>query len=113
MLQAVVHIDFADSDRQGHGLHNIENIFRDQAGLAAIEIVCHGAGLGLLIGDESAHGDLVAGLIQKGIVVVACENTMNEKRICPDDLVAGVGTVSSGAVEVIRKQQVGYAYFKP
>lgn len=113
MLQSVVHIDFTDPDRQAHGLHNIENILRDQEGSAEIEIVCHGAGLGLLIRDKSAHGDLLAGLIQKGIVVVACENTMNEKGIGPDDLVAGVGIVPSGAVEVIRKQQEGYAYFKP
>lgn len=96
MLQSVVHIDFADPGRQSHGLHNIESILRDQAGSAEIEVVCHGAGLGLLISDESAHGDLVAELIQKGIVAVACENTMHEKGIRPGDLVADVGTVSSG-----------------
>ena len=36
------------------------------------------------------------------------------ERAGKDDLLAGVGTVPSGAVEVIRKQQRdGYAYFKP
>ena len=43
----------------------------------------------------------------------ACENTMRDKSIAKDDLLAGAATVRSGAVEVIRKQQEGFSYFKP
>ena len=47
-------------------------------------------------------------------IPVACENTMRQKSIRKEDLLPNVGTVPSGAVEVVRKQQRdGYAYFKP
>jgi len=113
MLQSIVHIDLADQDRQARGLHNVENILRSQEGSAVIEIICHGAGLGLVVRDKSAHGDLLTGLIQQRVVVAACENTMIEQGIAPADILPGVRIVPSGAVEVIQKQHDGYAYFKP
>ena len=60
------------------------------------------------------HAEAVAALIEKGVKFVACENTMRQKSIRKEDLLPGVGTVPSGAVEVVRKQQRdGFAYFKP
>jgi len=41
MLKAVVHVNFADAERQGHGLKNIANILKE-AQDAQIEVVCHG-----------------------------------------------------------------------
>ena len=43
MLKAVVHINFADSERQKHGLKNVTNILKEEKG-AEIEVVCHGGG---------------------------------------------------------------------
>ena len=52
--------------------------------------------------------------LRKEVVrLAACENTMRDKSIPKENLLLGVTTVSSGAVEVIRKQQEGYGYFKP
>ena len=79
---------------------------------AQVEVVCHGGGIGL-VETAREHADLIAQLQQQGVNFVACENTMRTKSIEPEDLLPGVETVPSGAVEVLRKQHAGYAYFKP
>ena len=70
-------------------------------------------GISLLVKDKSSHADQVATLIKQGVRFAACENTMKQKQIVLEQLLSGVTTVSSGAVEIIRKQSEGYGYFKP
>jgi intracellular sulfur oxidation DsrE/DsrF family protein len=112
MLKAVVHINFADSERQKHGLKNIANILKEEKG-AEIEVVCHGGGIGLLVTDKSEHADEVTRLIKEGVRFAACENTLREKSIPKENLLPGVTTVPAGVAEVIRKQQKGFGYFRP
>lgn len=84
------------------------------AALAVIVLqACHGGGIGLLVKDKSEHADEVARLIKVGVRFAACENTLRDKLIPKENLLPGVTTVPSGAVEVIRKQQEGYGYFRP
>jgi uncharacterized protein len=112
-LKVVVHVNMAESGVQGAGLKNVTNILREDPD-ARIEFVCHGAGIGLVERARSEHADAVAALIKKGVAFVACENTMRQKSIKTEDLLPGVGTVPSGALEVVRKQHKDrYAYFKP
>ena len=112
MLKAVVHINFTDSERQKHGLKNVTNILKEEKG-AEIEVVCHGGGIGLLLKDKTDHADDVARLIKERVRFAACENTLRDKSIAKENLLPDVMTVPSGAVEVIRKQQAGFGYFKP
>ena len=57
MLKAVVHVNFADSDRQKHGLKNVSNILKEVKGEAEIVVICHGAGIDLLVKERSQHAD--------------------------------------------------------
>ena len=68
---------------------------------AEIVVVCHGSGIGLLVKDKSEHADEVARLIKEGVLFAACENTLRDKSIPKENLLPGVTTVPSGAVEVI------------
>jgi intracellular sulfur oxidation DsrE/DsrF family protein len=112
-LKVVVHVNVPEPGTQGAGLKNVANILKE-APDTQVEVVCHGAGIGLLEKARTDHAEAVEALIKKGVRFVACENTMRQKSIKKEDLVPGVGTVPSGAVEVVRKQQKdGYAYFKP
>ena len=112
-LKVVVHLNVSESGVQGAGLKNITNLLKE-APDTKVEVVCHGAGIGLLEKARTDHTEAIASLIKKGVTFVACENTMRQKSIRKEDLLPGVGTVPSGAVEVVRKQQKdGYAYFKP
>ena len=112
MLKAVVHINFEDPKRQEHALGNIENILKE-APDTIIEVVCHGEGITLVERKTTKQADKIAALIKQQVSFVGCENTMRKKSLNKEDLLAGVGTVPSGAVEVLRKQQEGYGYFRP
>ena len=115
-LKVVVHFNFGDVARQGHGLKNIENILKEaeSAGLVTeIEVVCHSDGIILLEKAKTAQATPIEALQKKGVQFAACENTMRQRSIRPGDLLPGVTTVPSGAFEVVRRQQDGYSYFKP
>ena len=113
VLKVVVHVNFPEPGRQEAGLKNVANLLKEVPD-ARIEVVCHGGGIGLVEKARSEHVQAVQALLSQGVRFVACENTMRQKSIRKQDLLPGVGTVPSGAVEVIRKQQKdGYAYFKP
>ncbi len=112
-VRAVVHVNFGDTERQKHGLKNITNILKETGEKGEIEVVAHGAGIDLLVTSKTKHAEQVAELRRRGVRFVACENTMREKSIAKGELLEGVETVPSGAVEVIRKQQAGYGYFRP
>jgi intracellular sulfur oxidation DsrE/DsrF family protein len=112
-LKVVVHVNVPEPGVQGAGLKNVTNILKE-APDAQVEVVCHGAGIGLVEKARTDHAEAVEALIKKGVRFVACENTMRQKSVRKEDLLPGVDTVPSGAVEVVRKQQKdGYAYFKP
>ena len=113
MFKAVVHVNFSDVERQKNGLKNVSNMVKEVKENFEIEVVCHGGGIGLLVKDQSQNAAEVDRLGKVGVRFVACENTMRDKGISKDRLLAGVATVASGAVEVVRKQQEGYGYFKP
>ena len=115
-LKVVVHVDFAQTTHQKQGLGNVENILKaanDQGIKADVEIVCHGPGIRLVEKAQTELAAEVAALANQGVRFVACENTMRQRTLGPEDLLPGVGTVPSGAFEVVRRQQDGYAYFKP
>jgi intracellular sulfur oxidation DsrE/DsrF family protein len=113
MLRAVVHVNFADAERQGHGLKNVTNMLKEANGADEIVVVCHGGGIGLVVKDRSPEPAEVERLIQEGVRFVACENTLRDKAIPRNRLLPGVETVPSGAVEVVRRQQDGSGYFRP
>lgn len=112
-LKVVVHVNFEGAARQAKGLKNVENLLKEAPG-SRVEVVCHGLGIGLVEKAHSGSAEAVRSLIAKGVQFSACENTMRQKSIGKEDLLAGVGTVPSGTVEVVRRQQRdGFAYFKP
>ena len=45
--------------------------------------------------------------------IVACENTMTAAKLTHADMLPDIGYVPAGVVEVMRKQQAGYAYIRP
>ena len=45
--------------------------------------------------------------------VVACENTMRGAKLTKDDMLHGVAYVGAGVVEIMQRQQQGWAYLRP
>ena len=115
-LKVIVHVNFADASRQGSGLKNVANILKAAEAVKTVvdvEVVCHGDGIVLLEKAKTPHRDDVVLLQNQGVRFAACQNTMRQRSIHPDDLLAAVTTVPSGAFEVVRRQHEGFSYFKP
>lgn len=94
-------------------LGNAKNVQQDLGeSKVVIEVVVYGPGLGMLTFD-SPVGSEVADAINAGIKFVACERTMRGLHLSKDDMLPSLGYVSSGVVELMLKQQEGYAYIKP
>jgi uncharacterized protein len=110
-LKVVFHLTTNDTLAQKSLAKQLAN-FLVAAPNAKIEVVCHNNGISFLQTAVTKHADKIRELKAKGIDFVACENTMRERKIKREELVAECRTVPSGVVEVVMKQNVGWAYIK-
>ena len=55
----------------------------------------------------------VSAALKSGVKVVACENTMKAMKLTYNDMLPDIGYVPAGVVELMQKQQQGYAYIRP
>ena len=94
-------------------LNNAANLQKD-VGKANIEveIVAFGPGINMLKA-ESEVGNRIQEATEAGVAVMACQNTMNKQKLKKEDMLTTVGYVPSGVVEIMKKQQQGYAYLRP
>ncbi|MDA0225171.1 MAG: hypothetical protein O2975_03550 [Proteobacteria bacterium] len=77
-----------------------------------IEIIAYGPGLHMLKAESKAR-DRVVGAMDKGIGIVACDNTIRNMKLKPDDLIGGIKHVDSGVVGIMKRQQAGWSYVRP
>ncbi|MCX6216789.1 DsrE family protein [Spirosoma sp.] len=77
-----------------------------------VEIVVHGPGIDLIT-NESQYGQTLQTLVeQHAIRIVVCENSLRSKQLSLVDMLPFVETVPVAIVELIRKQEQGWAYIK-
>lgn len=112
-VKAVFQVSDADPQKWNLALNNAKNAQDDLgADKVELEIVVYGPGIGMLeMGSPVANriGDALAA----GVKVVACENTMKARKLVRADMLPGIGYVPAGVVEVIKRQQQGWAYVRP
>ena len=77
-----------------------------------IEVVCHNNGISFLQTAKTFQGDKIKELKSKGVVFVACENTLRERKIDKTEIVPEAGFVPAGIIEVVDKQTKGWSYLK-
>ena len=93
-------------------LNNMQNLREGVGGEPVeIELVAYGPGIHMLKGESSVK-QRIAEALKSGIKVNACQNTMNGMKLTPADMLPEIGYVPSGVVEVMRKQQQGWAYIR-
>jgi len=108
-------IQVSDNDAQkwNLALNNARNMQDDlNAEAIDLEIVVYGPGIGMLKAD-SPVAKRVADALKAGVQVVACENTMRNQKVGRADMLPGIGYVDAGVVEIMKKQQQGWAYIRP
>jgi len=110
--RALFQVTDNDPARWNMILNNMQNLREGVAGEPVeIELVAYGPGLNMLKG-ESPVKQRIAEALRSGVKVNACQNTMNGMGLKPADMLPEIGYVPSGVVEVMRKQQQGWAYIR-
>jgi intracellular sulfur oxidation DsrE/DsrF family protein len=107
----VMQFTVGDSTEQQSVVLQVANI-RQAWPKAQIEVVCHSSGLNLLIKGKSKAAAKVEELSKQGIVFAACNNTMRRMKIGKDALLPTAVVVPSAMVELVSKQESGWAYVK-
>ncbi|MGE5668773.1 MAG: DsrE family protein [Betaproteobacteria bacterium] len=111
--RVVMQVSQADNARWELALNNAENL---QEALGAnnvdIEIVAYGPGIKMLE-LQSTSGNRIADAIKRGVKFSACEVTMRKAKLTKADMLDNIGYVPGGVVELMRRQQEGWAYIKP
>ena len=111
--RVVVQVSEADPARWNLVLNNVKNL-QDELGAdkVTIEVVAYGPGIGMLKLDAPSNSR-VSDAIKSGVAIQACENTMRNQKLVRADMHPGVGYVPAGVVQIIRRQQDGWAYLRP
>lgn len=111
--KVVIQVSDAETTKWNLALSNARNI---QAELGPanvdVEIVAYGPGIGMLKLD-SPLANAVGEARAAGTKIVACENTMRGQHLSHSDMLDGIGYVSAGVVEIMRRQQQGWSYIRP
>lgn len=108
----VFQVTDGDPARWNLVLNNVSNLQAVVGKSADIEVVAYGPAITLLKAD-SPIAARISEAVGANVRVVACENTMANMKLTKAEMLGDVGYVPAGVVEVMRKQQQGYAYIRP
>ncbi|WP_137286343.1 DsrE family protein [Halorussus salinisoli] len=112
-MRTAFHLTSGDEDHQKTVLTIAENLSNDETiEMDDIAVVAQAEGIAPFKKDGT-HSDTVEELLDAGIEFRACSNTLDMMDLDDSDLVEGVETVSSGASELTRLQDDGWAYLRP
>ena len=111
--RVVVQVSDNDEQKWKLALNNVKNMQQD-LGMenVDIEVVAYGPGINMLKAG-SPVGKRVSQAVESGVKIAACQNTMKAQKLGKSDMLPGIGYVRAGVVEIIRKQNEGYAYLRP
>lgn len=114
MYKAIYQLNSDDDKKIKATLKNIQNALDDQRlkGKIQIELIVHGGGVALYMKDGPYQAELEA-LLNKGVILAQCENTLRERKIGKQQLWPFVSFVPSANGELIIRQADGWAYIHP
>lgn len=77
-----------------------------------IEVVCHGPGLSMLVFDKTIVAKQMQEAVDKGVDFAACRFSMKERNVTEEQLFKRARIVEAGIIEIVDKQNTGWAYIK-
>jgi intracellular sulfur oxidation DsrE/DsrF family protein len=111
--RTVFHVPEGDEAYARRAFANASNLLADDTVAVEVAIVANGDGVAHLRADASS-ADRVRALLDAGVEVCACGNTIRKRDALDEaDLLDGVTVVSSGMGELTRRQADGYGYVRP
>lgn len=113
-LRVVFHID--NSERWKMVLGNVKNLLNEiSSNDIKIEVLANGNAVSEYdkSSKESDKLNLMEDLSKNDVKFVACNNSLNSLKLSKEGLLDFVEIVPAGVLELIEKQDEGYAYIKP
>ena len=93
-------------------MNNLKNLKNGWGDSVMIEIVAHGPGIDFLNKSKTTQQEKITMFKKKGIRFIACENTMIERKVSKEEIIAEAEFVRMGIGEIILKQEQGWTYIK-
>ncbi len=109
--RVVFQVNEDDSRKWNTVLANINNV-QEELGKVEVTVVAIGPGLGMLKAD-ALTANRVQDAMSAGVRFVACGNSMQAQHLSKDDMIDGLAYAKAGYVELMRLQQLGWAYLRP
>ena len=112
-MKVILHVN--QNDRWNMAIGNIHNLLNLDPKLE-IEMLVHGEPIVNLKEETSKEMEIyddLKKLSEKGVKFAACNNTMTKMNIDKSEMCTFVKIVPAGVMELIEKQNEGYAYVKP
>ena len=110
----VVHITTDEVSGWEMALRNLQNLVRDESVStppSQMQVVINGPGVRFLLAS-APDAFKVRKMVDAGVTVCACSNSLSNFGHDREDLTEGVTVVQSGVAEVVRVQQGGINYLK-
>ncbi len=110
----IFQLDNGDSNIIKKTFININNALNDERikGKINIELIAFAYGTNAYFKNSKYENDL-KNLIEKGVIVAQCNNTLIIRKISRDSIYNFIGIVPSGVGELILRQSQGWAVIKP
>ncbi len=104
-LKVVFHVSL--QERLTTAYHNIKNILKDRDDVT-IALLINGGAAKTVVDDEKLKE-----LLDLKIDVRVCNNSLKGLKLTEDDILEGITVVPTGVLELVYKQNEGYAYIRP
>lgn len=110
MHRAVVHLNDAAPQKVQAVLQNITNLYKALDTEVQVELVAHGPGLAVA---TTAASEQLTGLLDQGLALCVCQNSLTAQNLTPADLLDGAIVVPSGVAHLVTRQTEGWSYLHP
>ena len=114
MYHAIYQMDNSDPKVIEKTIRNINNALADPRLVSKIqiELIAFGGGTDAYMLGSKYENDLKA-LVEKGVIVAQCNNTLKERKLTREQLYDFIAIVPSGNGELIIRQAEGWSVIKP
>lgn len=112
-MKVILHVN--ENDHLKIALGNIKNLLSSGEEIQ-IELLVHNDPIRFLtknISKETHFIESLKDISEKGVIIAACNNTLNNLNLKKEDLLDFIKVVPAGVLELIKKQEEGFAYVKP
>lgn len=112
--RAIYQLDQSSPDVVKKAIRNINNLLEDPRlkGKIEVELVTFSGGTEVLR-TTSEYGEALKELVNKGVIVAQCLNSLRERKIDKSELFDFIGYVPSGNGELVIRAADGWAIVKP